>query len=288
MRHIVKFAYFCFVGLGLAILLKNTAFAADQNTYRSGATYLKTAAHHYAQCEQQCKGDAACRSWNFLRPNAGSATGICEFNANAATPVSSPVSMSGNIKTSIAALMSHAVSARAHTIRIGMPVPQQYTPQRANTTHTQTYQQQASQQQTSQEKAYYRQQYLAQKQRQAELQYQRLLNQRQIQMLQPPQHRPQLQTSRFVAPTPREQTPNVQNAIPANAPQHPQSANPASLYGSLHDDLTQNMSIVPRPQTAPDDIQDPNAPIATSRAVPTIPVRTTPMTQTAIPALAGG
>lgn len=283
MRHIVKFAYFCLIGLGLAVLLENTAFAADQNTYRSGATYLKTHAHHYAQCEQQCKGDAACRSWNFLRPNAGSATGICEFNANAVTPVSSPVSMSGNIKTNIDALMSHAVSAQPHTIRIGMPVPQQYTPQHANITHTQ-----ASRQQASQEKAYYRQQYLAQKQRQSELQYQRLLNQRQIQMIQPPQHRPQLQASRFVAPTPREQISNVQNARPASSPQHMQSTKPASLYGSLHDDLTQNMSSVPRPQTAPNNIQDPNAPIATSRAVPTIPVRTTPMTQTAMPALAGG
>ncbi len=64
-----------------------------------------------------------------------------------------------------------------------------------------------------------------------------------------------------------------------------------SLYGSLHDDLvdlTQNMTSVPRPQTAPDRVDNPDAPLSTSRAIPTKPVKVIALERPEISQLAGG
>ena len=102
---------------GLAL----SASSADQNTYRPGQAYLKAAANSHQACEQQCQGDAQCRGWNFVRPNPKTASGICEFNARAAAPVSSAISTSGEMMTSVDPLMSRAIPAGARTRRVGTP-----------------------------------------------------------------------------------------------------------------------------------------------------------------------
>ena len=121
---------------GVALLSTSiSSFAADQYTYRAGQAYLKSAAGNHTECEAQCRGDAACRGWNFVRPNPRSRTGICEFNARKAVPVSSPISISGEISTSVDPLMSHAVPQigrmTGNTVRVGTPImPNREIPKR--------------------------------------------------------------------------------------------------------------------------------------------------------------
>ncbi len=104
-------------------LIANTAQAAEINTYRPGQPYQKIAAGDYRQCEAQCKGDAACRGWNFVRPNINAKSGICEFNSRFAAPVLSPLSISAEIRTSVDNVLSRAVPSKsANTIRIGTPI----------------------------------------------------------------------------------------------------------------------------------------------------------------------
>lgn len=328
------FAKFTLAPLLAAGLLSVPALAADQNTYRSGSPYLKTVAHSYQQCEQQCRGDAACRGWNFVRPNAGSMSGVCEFNARNAAPTASPISMSGIISTSVDPLMSRAVPSGTNTIRVGnpsapqagavisrrgktivkrMPVPQKQRAMRptAHTRPTAPAQnpaaqgqdprkprvygslnapkmapkaapkptpsavQTAPQRNLTREQAYYREQYLAHKRQQQHMQaQQRQAQKRQVQ---------QKQTAMMQRPnTPQRQAP----AMPMQQRRAPRP--PQGLYGNLHDDLTKSMTIVPRPQTAPDNLTNPDAPMATSRAVPSKPVHTAPLSKPALPALAGG
>jgi len=48
------------------------------------------------------------------------------------------------------------------------------------------------------------------------------------------------------------------------------------------------MTPVARPSTAPDNLANPDAPVSTSRAAPTTPVQSAPLTGQAAPTLAGG
>jgi|GEM_PF-1689958 len=365
MRLLSKHTVFCLALSGVTFL-PVSARAADQNTYRAGQPYLKTSAANYGQCEQQCRGDAACRGWNFIRPNPRSASGICEFNARLAAPTQSPISVSGIISTSIDPLMSRAIPAGTNTVRIGAPTitkraaaPQNKRPTIVRrqpvptarqairpTSHTrpqQTRPQQARPQQTRQdvlkpriyggtpqqarapqaqpkqntaaqpasssltpEQSYYRDQYLAQKRaqeeqikrRQASIPPRRAISPqgRPAPQQRPMQQRPMMQQrpapsqrsaqmpAQMIAPRGPQQLPRPQ----MQAPQGQQGpASPALLYGSLHDDLTANMTAVPRPQTAPDNTKNPDAPLATSRAVPTEIIEVAPISP-ALPSLAGG
>ena len=331
MRRLISPALFSLVVSGASVIA-TPAFAADQNAYRAGTPYLKTVANHYGQCESQCAGDAQCRSWNFVRPNAGAASGVCEFNSRDASPTQSPTSMSGAMNTRIDPALSRAVQGGTNTIRIGSPTmvapkmatrqqqpPQQQERRRVvrkpvprqitarNASHTKPVnikpsqnpdrfaprvyggQKQAVQRPTASqapkarpqanrassqtnkpltaEQAYYREQYIAQKKRQDALQQQ---YQQRTQNRAPQRSAPQRQPAQY-APQGQQQ----------RMPQRP-------LYGSLHDDLTRNMTIVPRPRTAPDAPNNANAPLATSRAAPTKPVTAKPLRAPIGPGLAGG
>lgn len=325
MRRLSSPALFSLI-LSVVTVFGTPAFAADQNTYRAGKAYLKTVANHYSQCERQCAGDAECRSWNFVRPNAGAASGICEFNSRISTPVQSSSSMSGTMNTRIDPALSRAVQGGTNTIKIGtppmaipktsapkmatrqrtrtvvrQPVPRQIKPSQANHTGpvnikptsrqsqnaprvygaikqpTAPTQQrpvapqqaktapQANQDLTA-EQAYYREQYLAQKKQQEALQQQ---YRQRSQMSAPQAARPQAPPAQYI--------PQPQQRMPARP-----------LYGSLHDDLKRNMTVVPRPRTAPDYPNNANAPLATSRALPTRPVMINPLQAPALPSLVGG
>ena len=147
------------------------------------------------------------------------------------------------------------------------------------------------QQKPQTEQEYYRQQYLAHKRQQDQMraaqikaQQQAALRQRPAQMQRPAQQMPRAPQAAQTPPASQQQM---------NAPRAPQPARginvpPQTLYGSLHDDLTKNMTAVPRPRTAPDNMTNPDAPVSTSRAVPTKPVQTAPLKKNALPALAGG
>jgi len=318
-----------FVTLGLIVIsLSTVSFAADQYAYRAGQIYMKTAANSHTECEAQCRGDAACRGWNFIRSNPRSRSGICEFNARQAAPMSSPISISGEINTRIDQVMSRAVPiAAGNTVRVGTPImakpvpkivprtvpritsrptpirvaakppinkitrvtqpvpaetiirapiPAGFRPieevnlqpftgpiQPRSMTREQIYREQV---QTAQSKA-------------AQSRMARQAQNRAVMTPRPPQQ--------FVSTM--KQAPRALQApiIPTATP------NQQSLYGSLYDDLTQNMTPVPRPQTAPDQVNNPDAPLATSRAIPVVPVQTVPLGYSEMPnqtlsGLAGG
>ncbi len=300
MRRIDKITIIS-LAISSPFLLMSIALAADQNTYRAGTPYLKTVANHHTQCESQCSGDAACRSWNFIRPNAGAASGICELNTRAATPVPSRFAMSGIVNTSAGLANNKIVLAGTNTIRVGtpsapkpriipnqarrtivkrQPVPTQKITQNANFTRPLAQRPQIPKQQQPQrltpEQAYYRQQYLAYQRQQTARQQQ---NQRRQQPMQ--------QQSVLQQPPRQVNAPRQMQEQPTRQPQQLMRPQP-SLYGSLHDDLTQNMTAVPRPKTAPDTPANADSPLATSRAVPTKPVVTQPL-KTPIPSeLVGG
>jgi hypothetical protein len=333
MSTVSRLAYFSLFS-ALSAMATTNGFAADQNTYRSGSPYLKTNASHYQQCANQCRGDASCRGWNFIRPNPQSRSGICEFNAQSAQPMRSPISISGENRSDVDVLMSRAVPRGARTIRVGyqnarpvtarprvqkqpqsaqksktrvvrQPVPAQKANGQTNTqptSHTQSTKveqsfaekikpriyggpalqkqpelvtrapiaSQPTPQGLSPQQRFYREQYLALKRRQQQAPAQ-------------PQYRdPQQQILAARPGAPRAlPTPAQQAAIRQRIPQQ------APLYGSLHDDLSANMTAVPRPATAPDNLANPDAAIATSRAVKTIPVRTDRLIPVRNPGLAG-
>ena len=337
MSTVSRLAYFSLFS-SASMLIAGNSFAADQNTYRAGNPYLKTSASHYQQCANQCRGDASCRGWNFIRPNPKSQNGICEFNAQAAQPMRSPISISGESRSNVDALMSRAVPKGAHTVRVGyqnarpvaarprvqkpsqtasqttqknqtrvvrQPVPNPLAKGQSNTrpaSHTQPIQVEQSfaekikpriyggpapqkqpelitrapiavqpaPQGLSPQQRFYREQYLA-------------LKRRQQQAPARPQYQPPQQQT--LAAQPRAPRALPTPAQPATMrPRLPQQA---PLYGSLHDDLSANMTAVPRPVTAPDNLANPDAAIATSRAVKTIPVRTDQLIPVRNPGLAG-
>ncbi|HHI89150.1 MAG TPA: hypothetical protein ENK01_04270, partial [Hellea balneolensis] len=360
-------------------LVTAPAGAAEINTYRAGAAYLKTPAQSYQQCEAQCRGDAACRGWNFIRPNPSAQSGICEFNARFARPVTSPISVSGEVHTEVDTLMSRAVPGQGHTIRVGTPVmpkpqtrrivrrqpvaparpivkanvqrriparvqdrvqdsvqtgtpatkpvnphkPRIYggpiaSPPPAGTLPPQAHMTMAEREQAvtrlSREQVTRRQILAAQRRA---IQGQTI--QRQTIQRQPihRQARPGQEVYRRPAP---DMAPQAGGQIQAALPQTsaPQTGRPQdtsmqarqmtamsqriappqnrqtvpvrggtvpSLYGNLNDDLTTGMTPVPRPETAPDNPADPDAPISTVHPAPVTPVRSTPLVPSA---LAGG
>lgn len=97
--------------------LPASAFAAETGTYRPGQSYNSVMASSANQCAAQCKGDAQCKGWNFIRPRQMSRTGVCEFNAQKATPVPSPASISGDSETVRGS--GNIVSAGTRTVRVG-------------------------------------------------------------------------------------------------------------------------------------------------------------------------
>ncbi|MCF6221717.1 MAG: PAN domain-containing protein [Robiginitomaculum sp.] len=345
--------------LALALLTPTTSSAADQYTYRAGQAYMKSTASNHLECEAQCRGDAACRGWNFVRPSPRSRSGICEFNARKAVPVSSPVSISGEINTGIDALMSHAVpltNRGGNTVRVGTPiVPKRVIPKRriaaakvvnapAPATRRIVKRMPVPGAAQAVAPADYKRTIPAQRAvAPIDMRVERGLRMPQSQQQQPMQqprqqiglqqlqtgpiisrqmtraqiYREQMQAAQIrdaqraggaqaqitarqnlpqqniYAPSQNIQTQpqQVRQQLAQQAPQQlpaPIQRQAVSLYGSLHDDLTQNMTVVPRPQTAPDQIENPDAPVSTSRAVPTKPVQAEPLGYPAIPGLAGG
>lgn len=403
-RLVSKLALFCTV---ISTGFSTPLLAAEMNTYRAGTPYHQIAAQHYQQCESQCQGDAACRSWNFVRPSPNAASGICEFNSRLARPVRSPISMSGNISTAADTLMSRAIAGPSHTIKIGSPARQirpqvsrktvkrpathinrQPIPQRAQAQPTnykrqlptqrpfkqaaqgtgqQTAQGMATpvgqmpatnsprkpsaqqQMQFSKPRPYQnhianrtntaptsQNQPVANPEKLASLRAQkaRAFKQKQMEMMatrartqqQQMQFRalqnghnlegqrqlPQNMPIRHNMAPPPQQRPMPRNTAPNNIPPAPmqmpqreavatypttpslggkpimaEQKNAASaqrrpvpsLYGSLHDDLTQGMTAVPRPTTMPDNLANEDSPMATSRARPTIGVKSSPLDQ---------
>ena len=109
------------------------AMAADPGTYRPGQPYAATQAVSHAACDSQCKGDAACRGWNFVKANPRQTHGICEFNSLAVDPIQSPIGISANNSSVINYTgSSQIIPAGVRTTRIGSPA----TPQRVQQTKT--------------------------------------------------------------------------------------------------------------------------------------------------------
>ncbi len=367
-----------FVTLLWAIItLSKASFAADQYAYRAGQTYMKFAANNHIDCEAQCRGDAPCQSWNFIRPNPRSRTGICEFNARQAAPMSSPISISGAINIHSHQAMNRVVTERPiyapqmasaplntqrtapknnfrnargnvsgnvsgnlrqrvvqnipeeHIIRA--PIPAGYRPiapaRKTNalspTANIRTVRQPLTQARLQPHTGYlqprsmtrqqiYNEQIYATQIRaeaQAKLLANAQIQQAQYRAVSPPRplqqyapntrQAPQIryvpQISRAPQISRTSQTPGIPQISKTQAPKVqmppriPTAApNQQSLYGSLYDDLTQNMSPVPRPQAVPDQMSNPGAPIATNRPVQTITVQETPFNYPTIAGLAGG
>jgi len=300
-----------------------------------------------------------------MRPNLGSRSGICEFNARKARAQSSLVSISGEINTGVDAVLRYAVPTQGRTVRVGtpivpnrqipkrnlpaerpeikpqnpaqsappkptvkqrverLPIPQaKYIPTPANhqaplLSPPRPYPPQISQRPQALprtqiapanpgtqnlERQFYRQQMLVAQRRAAEQAYARNYAPPQFQRgyysPQPQAQQPQpqqYQVGRPQTPAPVRMAPAQANRPQMNRPQA-YGPQPQSLYGSLHDDLTKNMTPVPRPQTAPDYIDNPDAPLSTSRslnrsgsrATPPTPVETAPLERPAFAELAGG
>lgn len=107
-----------------ALLVSTFALAQDPGTYRLGQPYAAAQAPSSTVCDSQCRGDAACRGWNFVRTNPRQKNGICEFNSVAVDPIRSPVSVSAN-QTQVINYsgQSRIIPAGVRTTRIGTPAP---------------------------------------------------------------------------------------------------------------------------------------------------------------------
>lgn len=104
-----------FYMLAVSTVLSTPAFAADLGTYRPGAPYHSVPAPGADVCENQCAGDAQCRGWNYVKVNPRS-PGVCEFNSKPASPIESPISISGDG----AALLAPNISiGSTNTVRVG-------------------------------------------------------------------------------------------------------------------------------------------------------------------------
>lgn len=107
-----------FITLSLfATLLSAPAFAADLGTYRPGTPYSSTVAGGADVCDSHCAGDAQCRGWNYVKPNPRAA-GVCEFLSSVSSPISSPISISGESQ-SANSFSSLVTSVGTNTIRVG-------------------------------------------------------------------------------------------------------------------------------------------------------------------------
>ena len=101
--------------LAFSSVLSVPAFAADLGTYRPGAPYHSVPASGADVCENQCAGDAQCRGWNYVKVNPRS-PGVCEFNSKPASPIESPISISGD---GAAVLAPNISIGRTNTVRVG-------------------------------------------------------------------------------------------------------------------------------------------------------------------------
>ncbi|MGJ8562144.1 MAG: PAN domain-containing protein [Alphaproteobacteria bacterium] len=104
----------------LCLGLPFSAFAVETGTYRPGQSYNSITANSANQCAAQCAGDAQCKGWNFIRPRQMSRNGVCEFNAQKASPVPSAASISGD-NNSVRSSSPRLISAGTNTVRVGSP-----------------------------------------------------------------------------------------------------------------------------------------------------------------------
>lgn len=102
-----------------SLLLAPASFAADRGTYRPGMAYDSIRATDAGICEAQCSGDAQCKGWNFVTVNPNAGQGVCEFNAQDAAPVPSPISISGTNAPSYRS--ATVIPGRSNTVRVGTP-----------------------------------------------------------------------------------------------------------------------------------------------------------------------
>ncbi len=110
----MRFAFIVFVS---SLLVSYAAMASESGTYRPGQSYHSVTAGSPMDCAAQCKGDAQCKGWNFIRPRQTMRTGVCEFNALAVSPVPSPLSVSGESATVRSS--KNIVPAGTNTVRVG-------------------------------------------------------------------------------------------------------------------------------------------------------------------------
>ncbi len=296
-------------------VLAGRSWAADIGTYRPGQVYHSVTASSPGQCAAQCQGDAQCKGWNFVRPRSAARTGVCEFNAVAAAPVVSDVSVSGE---NVSARTSpHLVQAGTRTVRVGA-APQQ-SPRRVVTMETETQSQAiaASSSRVPEPAPRTRmfqhnldggarapQNYAPQAQPQPMRKAPQMMPQNRASMFQhnleggrpvmppmpqqpafPPQApqrsayaAPHMQNPPVQMPPQYQRQPQTQAAPQMTLPPQTVASAQNSLFGSLNDDVTVPSTLTP--ETMP---SDPNAPISTSQAVPTRQVLTE-----ALPRMAGG
>lgn len=125
----------------LCLGLPFSTFAAETGTYRPGQSYNSITANSANQCAAQCAGDAQCKGWNFIRPRQMSRSGVCEFNAQKASPVPSAASISGD-NNSVRSSSPRLVSAGTNTVRVGSPQTSMQHQLNGQATTSQTYSQQ--------------------------------------------------------------------------------------------------------------------------------------------------
>ena len=101
--------------LAVSTVLSTPVSAADLGTYRPGAPYHSVPAPGADVCENQCAGDAQCRGWNYVKVNPRS-PGVCEFNSKPASPIESPISISGE---GAALLAPNIAIGSTNTVRVG-------------------------------------------------------------------------------------------------------------------------------------------------------------------------
>ena len=289
-------------------LISATSASAQMNTYRPGAPYAANPASSAQQCISTCAGDAACRGWNFVTLNKNAS--ICEFNSQDVTPVSSPNAVSGSAPGLTPASSDRLIRTQGSaTVRIGQPAPVKAAP--VKTTRPAPpkaapviSRQPVPQRRAPQPAAHTRRVAPAPARPQAPIQkmvptprqmFRHSLDGSNViappQMMRrpaaptpqaPPQPAPQVTPP---APRPVAAAPQPRAPQPAPAPRAPLPvANTAaaqdSLFGSLYDDVS-----IPAPAN-PRALADPDAPVATSIAVPVTPVTTQPLAN--MSDLAGG
>ena len=102
-------------------LLSAPAFAADLGTYRPGTPYHSVIVPTANVCESQCAGDARCRGWNYVKPSP-EAAGVCEFQSQIGSPISSAISISG-VSPSAMPMSNRVIAGGTNTVRVGTSIP---------------------------------------------------------------------------------------------------------------------------------------------------------------------
>lgn len=290
-----------FIVLGISVVT-GSAMAMEPGTYRPGQVYHSITAQNANACAAQCLSDSQCKGWNFISVKNRLSSGICEFNARRAAPISSPVSVSGD-SIGPNRLSTRMISGGSRTLRVGSPSstlmsrrpapvsfpkhvldaePQEHMPQ----THVKPpVQTRAPVRTPLPGQAQYQAQPAAFK---AAPRLQHSLDtlppqhyQRQVNPARPSSAPIKAQPmERMQQPVPRPQAapqlPPVTQQVPPQRPHQlpmpnveaprPVAQAPSqkhSLFGSLHDDVK-----IPRPLTPEDIPSDQDAPIATVSSVP--------------------